>query len=315
MIDRKLLAEAIADAKMVKQTAIENAKLSLTESFSPYLQSMFAAKIQEMESEDEETLPEVNELDELDELLKEIDMEDDLDEVKKEKDESEDKIEDEKTDEPNGEEDENIEDELNIEDMSEEDLKSFIEDVINDMIESGELEPGEETEEHEDAESESEETEEHESETPENFEELDEELGFEIEEDLSDPSAVDEIEENTSSDELDEMQNTLASLRQEMNEIKLLNAKLLYSNKIFKEKQLSEGKKLQVLHAFDKVTTIKEAKTTYDILKENLDSKNLVKSNVKSLASKSITPILESKKPILEVNSQYDRWQILAGIK
>jgi TATA-binding protein-associated factor Taf7 len=51
--NRDLLKEAIADAKAVKETAIANAKAALEEAFTPQLKSMFAAKLQEMEHEDE----------------------------------------------------------------------------------------------------------------------------------------------------------------------------------------------------------------------------------------------------------------------
>jgi hypothetical protein len=50
--NRDLLKEAIADAKAVKETAIANAKAALEEAFTPQLQSMFAAKLQEMEKEE-----------------------------------------------------------------------------------------------------------------------------------------------------------------------------------------------------------------------------------------------------------------------
>ena len=51
-----LLKEAIADAKAVRETAIENAKMALEEAFTPKLQSMLSAKIEE-ELEDEADLP------------------------------------------------------------------------------------------------------------------------------------------------------------------------------------------------------------------------------------------------------------------
>jgi len=315
MAKREIFAEAIAEAKLVKETAIENAKAALSESFAPHLQSMISAKLQEMELEDEEdveealnipesdteeTIDEVDEIDELDELLKEIEGENELDEVKEDDDEvKDDEIKDDET-----KEDVETEEELNIEDMSEEDLKSFIEDVINDMIETGELEPGEEAEEDEEGE---------------NEEDID--LNNIEDDEIKDDEEIEDVDEvleddMVSNEELEEAYNTINTLRQEINEIKLLNAKLLYSNRIFKDKQLTEGKKLQVLHAFDKVTTIKEAKTTYEILKENLNSKKVIKESFKgSSASKTITPIRESKQPIVEVDDQYKRWQVLAGIK
>ena len=51
--NRDLLKEAIADTKAVKETAIADAKAALEEVFTPQLKSMFAAKLQEMEKEDE----------------------------------------------------------------------------------------------------------------------------------------------------------------------------------------------------------------------------------------------------------------------
>ena len=61
--------------------------------------------------------------------------------------------------------------------------------------------------------------------------------------------------------DLDEAMNVIATLRSELNEINLLNAKLLYANKIFKSKNLTESQKAKVLGAFDKATTVKEAKS------------------------------------------------------
>ena len=53
----KLLKEAIADAKAVRETAIANAKLALEEAFTPKLQSMLSAKIREEEEEEIEEVP------------------------------------------------------------------------------------------------------------------------------------------------------------------------------------------------------------------------------------------------------------------
>ena len=41
-----LLKDAIADAKAVRETALENAKIALEEAFTPRLQSMLSKKIQ-----------------------------------------------------------------------------------------------------------------------------------------------------------------------------------------------------------------------------------------------------------------------------
>ena len=59
----KLLKDAIADAKAVRETALANAKVALEEAFAPKLQSMLSHKIKEemedddmMEMEDEEEI-------------------------------------------------------------------------------------------------------------------------------------------------------------------------------------------------------------------------------------------------------------------
>ena len=55
MANSKLLKEAIADAKAVRETAIANAKIALEEAFAPKLQSILSKKLQaEMNEEEEE---------------------------------------------------------------------------------------------------------------------------------------------------------------------------------------------------------------------------------------------------------------------
>ena len=48
-----LLKEAIADAKAVRETALQNAKMALEEAFTPQLKSMLSAKLKEDHMEDE----------------------------------------------------------------------------------------------------------------------------------------------------------------------------------------------------------------------------------------------------------------------
>ena len=56
MANSKLLKEAIADAKAVKETALANAKIALEEAFTPRLQSILSQKMRaEAEVTDKET--------------------------------------------------------------------------------------------------------------------------------------------------------------------------------------------------------------------------------------------------------------------
>ena len=337
--NRDMLAEAIADAKAVKDMAIANAKAALEEAFTPQLKSMLSLKLQEMADEDmseesvEEMYDEVEEgfgefdtpentgfgemgkkaLDEedidLEELLAEIEKEGEIDETLNEAEEA-----GESEEEEAGEEAEEEGEPMNLEDMTDEDLKAMIEDVIADMVEAGELEAGNE-----------------EGEGEEGDEEIDMEMDGEEDVDLAE--LLREIEEDTVMEttatttetttvdttalttELEEAHTVINTLRSELNEINLLNAKLLYTNKIFKAKTLNEEQKVKVLSSFDKATTVKEVKLVYSTLNEGLKVKNTpIRENLGRASKATNTPVVNTKQPIVESNAVFDRMRKLAGL-
>jgi hypothetical protein len=114
--------------------------------------------------------------------------------------------------------------------------------------------------------------------------------------------------------EVEEMRNQIAELASTLSEVKLLNAKLLYTNKIFRAKNLTESQKVKVLEAFDKAASVKDAKLIYETLTTIKETKSPVTESMRGMASKA-AGMAPTKKPILEVNDQFARWQILAGIK
>lgn len=137
-------------------------------------------------------------------------------------------------------------------------------------------------------------------------------------------SAMDEAkkmkkEKNEMKRELDEAYTALNKIKSELNEINLLNSKLLYSNKVFKAKNLTESQKVKVLSAFDKATSKKEAQLVYETVMENLNAQTTTKrpmnESVRGMASRVIAGAQNTKQPIIEVNSAFDRMQKLAGIK
>ena len=351
MANNDLLKEAIADAKAVKETAIANAKLALEEAFTPHLKSMLSAKLEEMDKDEvEETeiqeveadleeayddvKEEKEELDEinLDELLAELELDEDARTDAEEegykdgmKDEKEDLKEDERTDAEeegylDGEKDEkeDMEDkddeEIDLEDMSEDDLKGFIEDVIKDLVADGTIEAGDEAmEDEEDV---------VDMDDMENVEDV-EDVDVEIELDEmtkkekaegDDRKKDDKIEAETEKMRFKEALDEINALKVELNEVNLLNAKLLYTNKVFKSKNLSEDKKVKVLKAFDKASTVKEAKVIFETLNEGLVSKTEAIARPKGAASKATGTITEAKKPIIESNDVYNRMRKLAGL-
>ena len=119
----------------------------------------------------------------------------------------------------------------------------------------------------------------------------------------------------------EELEAALASvneLKTELNEVNLLNAKLLYTNKIFKAKNLTESKKVKVLKAFDNAKDVKSAKTIFETLSEGLLDKSAVNES-RNLGSASKASGLEpkatsTKQPIIESNDVYNRMRKLAGL-
>ena len=117
-------------------------------------------------------------------------------------------------------------------------------------------------------------------------------------------------------EEIDETLSEIEELKKELQEVNLLNAKLLYTNKIFKAKNLSEDKKVKVLKAFDKAETVKEAKVIFETLNEGMVAKtstNSMVNEVKGSASKAMGISQTTKQPIVE-NDAFARMQKLAGI-
>jgi len=396
--NRDLLKEAIADAKTVKETAIANAKLALEEAFTPHLKSMLAAKLDEMDRDDEvkeekedevkeadapsferknspagdsldlsprkvgtstvqeEEKDEVDEEINLDELLAELDKDKEVSEnarTKAEeegykdgmKDEKEDLKEDDRTDaEEEGYEDgmedekedmEGMDDEdVDLEDMSEDDLKGFIEDVIKDMVADGSIEPGDEFEEEAEAEDEIDiegvDDVDVDVEIDEEMKAKKDDLDEEMPKRMSDTSPKAKIEFDRKKDdraetekmkdmseELKQAINSVNELKSELNEVNLLNAKLLYTNKIFKAKNLTESKKVKVLKAFDNAKDVKQAKTIFETLETGLVDKSINESRFKGSASKAsgLEPKATStKQPIIESNDVYNRMRKLAGL-
>jgi hypothetical protein len=118
-------------------------------------------------------------------------------------------------------------------------------------------------------------------------------------------------------DEMKEAIDTINTLRNELNETNLLNAKLLYVNKIFKAKNLTESQKLKVIASFDKATTPKQAKELFESIQSSnfgASKKSQIKESL-GFASKAagVAP-KNSANTIVESNDVIARMQKLANI-
>jgi DNA polymerase III delta prime subunit len=337
-----LLKEAIADAKAVRATALANAKAALEEAFQPKLEAMLAEKLkneiaEETVSEDlsETNISEENEAVEItDEELNEIlaELEGDLDEANQA--------------DPNvpapvaapvapapvdpnaavapvpapvdpnaavapapapvdpnaavapapapvapvAEETESDEEVVDLQEL----LDSLNEEEVTEGEEEEEID-----------------------ETIVNEEKEEEEE--KVDEKIEDKS-VDESLQN----QLNEAMAAVQYLRDQLNEVNLLNAKLLYTNKLFNQFNLDQKQKLKVVETFDLAKSIREVKLSYTILSESYSlggsvvkkTNTTAKTITEGLASKPVASTAPAKEVIVEnSNVMASRFQKLAGIK
>ena len=119
-------------------------------------------------------------------------------------------------------------------------------------------------------------------------------------------------------DDLENIKEQMELLASKVKETNLINAKLLYVNKILRENDLSVEQKIKVVNAFDRATSTKEAKIVYSSLSEAFKVKSSKpKTNLKeSLGFASKAAGTSTKREIVtEADAQVTRWQKLAGIK
>jgi len=116
-------------------------------------------------------------------------------------------------------------------------------------------------------------------------------------------------------EELKEAYDTIETLKSDLNEVNLLNAKLLYTNKIFKAKNLTVSQKVKVLGAFDKAGTVKESKLVFETLSEGLKAKKKSPITESLGAASRVSRSVNAKKPIIETDPMVERFKKLAGIK
>ena len=358
-MNSKLLKEAIADAKAVRETALANAKIALEEAFTPKLQSMLSKKLQE-ELEGDESEEEV-------ELTQENDVSSEIgggDGTKMpaakafssaaESDELAAADVDKQT-AAVGSEDENAEKVAGITEGEEEeedvtgatpdtamneeeemdDVDSEIDEIIKELEAAADDEESYATEGEEEMEAPvAEPTEEPAAEEPvaeEDEIDLDEilrEMGYGDEPTEEAPVA----EEEHSEEELDALKAELKSVQSELgeaisvikslkgtiNEVNLLNAKLLYVNKLFRSFNLTNEQKSKVVETLDRTKNVREVKLVFSTIAESFKfgtgvAKKTTSKLTESYASKPAASTAP-KQIIAEDNSASDRFKKLAGI-
>ena len=125
------------------------------------------------------------------------------------------------------------------------------------------------------------------------------------------PYSKKEAEKISFEEELKEAYAAIETLRSELQEINLLNAKLLYTNKIFRNKSLTESQKVKVLAAFDKAKNKQEAQLIYETLLGSVAT--VAKSSIKESLGSASKALGNATKPIIE-NDAFARMRELAGL-
>ena len=119
--------------------------------------------------------------------------------------------------------------------------------------------------------------------------------------------------------ELAEAISVIKSLKSTINEVNLLNAKLLFSNKLFRSYNLTNEQKSKVIDSLDRTTNVREVKLVYSTLAESMKfSNSSTKKAVKQIAE-GASRVQKSTKPtaqsvISESTSYANRFKELAGI-
>ena len=340
-MSKELFKNAIAEAKSVREAAIANAKEALEETITPHLKELLAAKLQEMDEVEEEVMEEEVVDETIEETIEEADGLEEVEVAEAEEDDAEEAADD--SEEDHEEEDHSEEDHSNDEpapddeigDISVEQFKDLVRDIIADEMAAGEEEEelelpadvqgmgDEEMEEPIDDMPNDDEidldemlneilAEEEIEEGSHDKEEMEEEISEEVEEGSHDKEKMEE--------ELKEALETIDTLRQDLQEVNLLNSKLLYVNKVFKANNLTESQKANVIAAFDKAENVKEVKLVFETVSENVVSKQASKParsvNESKLGSASKATGTTARRPqiISESDQAVLRMQKLAGI-
>ena len=134
------------------------------------------------------------------------------------------------------------------------------------------------------------------------------------EEELTEVADEEEMEEGKYEKEMEEAYNVIRYLKSQLQEVNLLNAKLLFSNKLFKNHELNESQKMKVIENFDRAHNMREVKLVYSTLAEGF-GKTKSKVRIKeSYASKPTRSTKPAARVITEGNELATRWKKLAGL-
>lgn len=310
-----LLKSAIADAKAIKDTAMQNAKATLEESIFYKVSPLLESNHENGEEEEERGKKEVDEKFDPSQFKKKS-----SDSSKSQMQEADNPDEEEDMEEAYGDENDEKGDDDNDSASLEEILKELELELKSSNIGAGDNKMDNYDSDTEDPQG------------PKYFSRKDVMGALEsmFSQAIGESEGDDEEEEEGEKKDMKQMENELKEAYEVVNQLKgmlqevnLLNSKLLYTSKLFRNYALSENQKKDILENFERVVTIREAKllySTYAKVHEGVDANKGKKSKslTESFASKptnSTAPSAATKSNIVnESNNLRARLQELAGI-
>jgi hypothetical protein len=341
MAKSDLLKEAIADAKAVKETALANAKIALQEAFMPRFENMLKTSMEnQMMDEDEEEMPAEepamdmtageqgmegeegmeNDFNWTDDQLSASVGGNDYDFTVGMSGGEEEMPEEMPEEEPVSDEDMGAEyTEGMMHGDDELDLKEIIRELEGDM--DAEDDGMAMSEEEEDTYAEGHEY----GHEDDNIDEIIEAILREQEEEMpaeepATPEVVEAMEAELADKDADlqEAYRTVKQLKSIINEVNLLNAKLLYTNKLFRNFELSQNQKMKVIENFDRAGNPREVKLVFTTLAESFKrpatKKRVVKESAASRPTRTTAPSRQTTQVLTEGFELANRWKKLAGL-
>ena len=324
---KELLKEAIADAKAVREVALQNAKMALEEAFDSKIKNMLSAKLaEEIEEDDLDEAYMEDEKEEKSEAMSYDEDDKDMDEAYHEDDKD--------MDEAYMEDDKDMDEEINLDELMaelDEEMSYDEDDKVKEVKDEDEVKEAKD-----------------EDEANESFD-IDA-LVAEIESSLDEDKDEDTVDEGATGydekvggkgrtgfddkvggkgrtgydgavkklkEERDEAMKTVASLQGTLSEMNLLNSKLLYCNKLFRANALTEAQKVKVVDALDMANTANEAKLVFSTLQESFNFTGVEKRAIKEGFGRASKASGNAPKKVIteSVDETVSRFQKLANIK
>ena len=142
-------------------------------------------------------------------------------------------------------------------------------------------------------------------------EEVIEESPEEVLEETAEPVATEQNDELQA--ELDSYQSAVGDLKSQLAEMSLFNAKMLYTNKLLMNSDLSQTQRAQAIETLDDAASLREVKLLFKTLTESFSKRAEPNHGSRNIGGAS-RPTKSASMNLNEA-TEASRWALLAGIK